>query len=273
MVKIFTVVRSVLDCSTLQRQLDRFNEWCLRNFLTISIDKCNAISFHRKLKPVIFDYAIAGSTLARVTQVRDLGVTLDCKLSFTSHRHDIVSRANRQLGFIFRIAEDFRDVACLRSLYCALVRSILEFCSVVWCPYQSTWTAKIESVQRKFTRLALRRAHNPAGWSPYEERCRILRLDTLEKRRHISQASFVAKVLAGEIDSPWILAQIQVYAPERPLRQRPYLQLARRNTNYGQHEPIRFMCSRFNVFSQLYRPNISTSMFQQRARLWYSSQF
>ncbi|KAL9698987.1 hypothetical protein quinque_002428 [Culex quinquefasciatus] len=44
------------------------NEWCVRNFLTISIEKCSTISFHRKLKPVVFDYAIAGNTLARVTQ-------------------------------------------------------------------------------------------------------------------------------------------------------------------------------------------------------------
>lgn len=226
-VKLFAVVRSVLDCSTLQRLLNCFNEWCVRNFLTISIEKCNVISYHRKLKPVVFDYAIAGSSLVRVTQVRDLGVTLDSKLSFKCHRHDIVSRANRQLGFIFRIADDFRDVGCLRSLYCALVRSILEFCSVVWCPYQSTWNAKIESVQRKFTRLALRRARDPTDWSSYEERCRVLRLDTLEQRRHVSQATFVAKVLAGEVDSPWIRAQIQIYNPERPLRQRPYLQLAR----------------------------------------------
>ncbi|XP_062701856.1 uncharacterized protein LOC134285311 [Aedes albopictus] len=38
-----------------------------------------------------------------------------------------------------KIAKGFQDPHCLRSLYCALVRSILEFAVVVWCPYQSTF--------------------------------------------------------------------------------------------------------------------------------------
>lgn len=86
----------------------------MRNFLTISIGKCNVISFHRKLKPVLFEYAIAGSTLVRVTQIKDLGVTLDRELKFNCHRQDIVARANRQLGFIFRIAEAW--LVCDRSI-------------------------------------------------------------------------------------------------------------------------------------------------------------
>lgn len=142
----------------------------------------------------------------------------------------------------------------------------------MWCPYQATWTAKIESVQRKFTRLALRRARNPVGWDTYEERCRVLHLDTLEQRRHISQGTFVAKILAGEIDAPSILGQLNLYAPERQLRQRALLQLASRNTIYGQHDPIRFMCSRFNVFWEFFDFNVSSSLFQHRARLWYSRQ-
>lgn len=68
----------------------------------------------------------------------DLGVLLDTKLSFVEHYFVIIAKANRNLGFIFNIAE-FHDRYCLRALYTTLVRSILESASIVWCPYNSMY--------------------------------------------------------------------------------------------------------------------------------------
>ncbi|XP_062537943.1 uncharacterized protein LOC134206265 [Armigeres subalbatus] len=50
----------------------------------------------------------------------------------------VIEKASRTLGFIFRVAKGFTDVYCLKSLYCSLVRSTLEYCSAVWHPnYQN----------------------------------------------------------------------------------------------------------------------------------------
>lgn len=75
---------------------------------------------------------------------------------------------------------------------------------------------------------------------------------------------FVAKVLVGEIDSPEILANLLVYAPERPLRTRSFLHLPARTVNYGLHDPIRYMAARFNEHYHLFDFGLATSTFRQR---------
>lgn len=265
-IKIVVVVRCENDCLVLQHLINVFCEWCDRNFVTISVQKCNVISFHRKQKPIIFNYTIDDLPLHRVDTIRDLGITLDSALTFKPHYLDTIAKANRQLGFIFKIADEFRDPTCLKALYCSLVRSIIEFGSVIWCPYQRVWIMRLETVQRKFVRYALRHLpwRDPTSLPPYEHRCQLLGIDTLESRRSTAQSVFVAKVLVGEIDSPEILANLLVYAPERPLRTRSFLHLPARTVNYGLHDPIRYMAARFNEHYHLFDFGLTTSTFRQR---------
>lgn len=187
-------------------------------------------------------------------------------MTFRFHYNDIVSRANRQLGFIFKIADEFRDPLCFRSLYCSLVRSILESCAIVWCPFQAIWIARIEAVQRKFVRYALRFLswRDPTNLPPYEERCRLLNIEPLEVRRKAAQALFAGKLLRGEIDCPALLLQLNLYAPERPLRQRVFLHLEPQNNNYALHEPIREISQRFNERFNMFDFNLSADVFRHR---------
>ena len=265
-VKLFKVIRDIANCHELQQLVDVFYEWCSSNRLSVSIQKCCAISFNRKKEPITFNYTMSGEPLLRVEQVRDLGVTLDTMLSFRQHYNEIIAKANRQLGFIFKIANGFRDPLCLRALYFSLVRSILENNSVVWCPFNNNWIARIESVQRKFVRYALRflpwRDHSQLP--PYEERCHLLGMKTLEQRRFDAQAVFVAKTLTGETDAPKILFLLNLYAPERSIRPRNLLHLAQRNAVYGQHDPIRFMSASFNIVASVFDFNITIATFKQR---------
>ena len=45
-------------------------------------------------------------------------------------------------GFIKRICTTFTDVQALQCLYISLVRSQLEYCSVIWNPWQCTFIDK-----------------------------------------------------------------------------------------------------------------------------------
>ena len=205
--KIFNVIRSHRDCLELQKNMDIFFSWCSNNCLTLSIEKCNIITFHRTRSPLIFDYTIAGQCLSRVSCVKDLGVLLDSELTFKCHYNNIIARANRQLGFIFKISSEFRNPLCLKSLYCSLVRSILETNAVVWCPFHANWSARIEAIQKKFVRYALRYLpwRDPLNLPPYEDRCRLLGIQPLEFRRRAAQAVFAAKFLTNNIDCPSLL--------------------------------------------------------------------
>lgn len=51
----------------------------------------------------------------------------------------------QMLGFICRNSRKFNDLLCWKTQYYVLVRSILEYCSIIWNPYQSTLINKIEN--------------------------------------------------------------------------------------------------------------------------------
>lgn len=121
---------------------------------------------------------------------------------------------------MFKFTKEFNDPYYLRALYSSLVRSILESTAVVWSPASSVAIRRIEGVQRKFIRFALRGLpwNNPIELPPYMDRCRLLSMDTLEKRRNIMRAVFVAKLLKGEVDAPNILARLNIHVPARSLR-------------------------------------------------------
>lgn len=62
----------------------------------------------------MFDYDILGTRLNRVSEVKDLGIILDEKLSFKPQISSTIDKASRQLGFIFKVAREFVDPLCLK---------------------------------------------------------------------------------------------------------------------------------------------------------------
>ena len=264
--KLYFVVRSVEDCERLQLLLNIFASWCQRNKLTLSIGKCVVITFHRISKPIEFAYEIDGVTLTRVDQVNDLGILLDSKLTFDLHRSAVISKASRQLGFISKIAKDFSDPHCFKALYCALVRPLLETAAVVWCPHQTSWSTRIERIQKRFLRLALKDLpwRNPSELPSYPDRCLLLGLDTLQRRRSIQQAILIGKLLNGEIDSPWLLSLLDLRAPQRTLRIDSSLVPRFHRTSYGYNEPVAACIRAFSLVEDLFLFNEPIHRFKNR---------
>ena len=95
--KLFKEIKCLDDCSELQKHLTTFVDWCSTNCLTLSVEKCNIISFQRKRSPIEYDYTISNQDLNRVQCIKDLGVLLDTELTFKIHYDGIIAKANRQL--------------------------------------------------------------------------------------------------------------------------------------------------------------------------------
>lgn len=158
--KLYCSVRTVRDAVGLQRDLDSLSSWCQRNGLFLNIKKCKVVSFHRKTSPMIFDYNLADETLERVNVVRDLGVLFDEKIQFSKHIDAVISKSYSMLGFMKRICSEFEDPEVLKTIYCAIVRSHLEYSSVLWTPNYAVHISRIESIQKKFVLYALRRIYS-----------------------------------------------------------------------------------------------------------------
>lgn len=271
--KMYLRICSINDCYFLQQQLHSFENWCRVNRMVVNPTKCSVISFSRKKESINFDYELSGTMIERTTHVKDLGVILDSQLTYKLHLSYVVDKASRVLGFIFRMAKSFSDIHCLKTLYCSLVRSTLEYCSVVWNPNYQNGADRIESVQRRFLRFALRRLpwRDPFRLPSYEDRCRLIELEPLRARRDTSRAIFVADLLQGRIDCSSLLEQININVQPRALRNNVMLRMPVRRTNYSMNGAIGGIQRVFNRVSTMFDFHLSRQTLRRRFSSFFNS--
>lgn len=218
--------------------------------MCLNVSKCN---FSKKTSILEYSYKIHDTPLFRQDSVVDLGLIIDAKFNFGRHIDNIINRANSTLGFIKRWSRDFADPYVLKILFCAFVRPILEYASVVWMPHYGVHIKRIEAVQKRFLRFALRHLpwSDPYRLPPYEDRLKLLGLSSLSKRREVAGVIFVHDIIAGEVDSPNLLSLININSRPRATRGQNFIYLDHHRTNYGSFEPVSAMSKNYNAFSSL----------------------
>lgn len=150
----------------------------------------------KRKQPFTSNFFLDNSVLEEVNEFRDLGITTDRHLSWNLHIDKVVAKANRMLGLIKRTCRDFDDRKTLRTLYRALVRSHLEYCSLIWSPYTKTNVEKLEKVQRRVTKFILK---TEDCYDSHLKKLNLLML-SLKKRRLLTDATLLYKVLHGLFD-------------------------------------------------------------------------
>ena len=80
-------------------------------------------------------------------------------------------------------------------LYCTLVRSQVEYGSVVWSPYTARNVDKLERMQRRGTKFIPWKKEFYLWRAP-----KCLNLLSLEKRRHLFDVTFLYKALNGHLN-------------------------------------------------------------------------
>jgi len=130
----------------------------------------------------------------------------------------MVNRALKVLGFIIRNTKLFKSVGCLCTLYYALVRSLLEFGSVVCQPYLVKDQLLLERVQNKFLNfiaLKMKIYHENHDYSNIRK---VLNIPTLTSHRAKADLDFLNSTLSGSLDVPDILAAIPFRVPSHSSR-------------------------------------------------------
>jgi len=146
----------------------------------------------RRLKGVpMDDLSIAGVMLKPSSQVRDLGVHIDCDLSLSAH----VSQLTRVCFYHIRQLRVIRKsltADTTHSLVRALVHSRLDYCNGVLAGQPDKCFDKLQSVLRASARLILRLP----GWSSVSNQMRQqLHWLPFPERVHFKQCTLVYKCL------------------------------------------------------------------------------
>ncbi|KAI5746597.1 hypothetical protein M8J77_005265 [Diaphorina citri] len=236
--KMARVVRGSDDRQHLQTALDGLVSWCGANGMVLNVDKCQVITFHRKKSPLFYDYVIHNTSLNRINQVKDLGVIFDCDLKFNSHYNALVNKAFKTLGFLYRNSREFESANTLKSLYCSLVRSSLEYCSVTWSPMYNVHIDALEKVQRVLLRMLAFKSNDLDNNTHIEDIMAHFNMQTLEHRRDSAQILFIVKLVLDKINCPAIMSKLKFKENPKNTRDVSVFDLYFYRTNIGINSPI-----------------------------------
>ncbi|KAK4305922.1 hypothetical protein Pmani_022196 [Petrolisthes manimaculis] len=173
--KIYKTIRTEADVETLQRNMERLNEWSRKWLLTFNASKCKIMHIGHDNQGN--DYQLGGVTLQKSSTENDLGITISSDLKSSAHVAKVAAKANSRLGIIKRNFTVL-DKEIILPLYLSLVRPILDFGVQCWSPHLAKDIQAIERIQRRATRLV-----PDLTQLPYTERCERLGLQTLSEPR------------------------------------------------------------------------------------------
>ncbi|XP_041985052.1 uncharacterized protein LOC121737440 [Aricia agestis] len=233
------------DHIKLQQDIDRIVKWSIDNKLYFNTTKCCVLSFSRARSPRQHQYCIEGTPLKRVTEIKDLGVSFTSDLNFRKHVVEVCKKAYRNLGFLLRQAHHFSNIAALKALYEALVKSHLEGNAVIWSPYEDKYIKMLDRIQNKFVRfIYLKRYGVYPGYPLLYPTLFVLGMVgyyKLEARREVALATYVVKVLRGETHNPAVLQGARLSVPDGYAERRrrpPLLEVSRARTNLLRMAPL-----------------------------------
>ena len=185
--KIFNAIKTSDESSILQDDINQLVEWTQKWQLPFNMEKTKVLHYGRNNSE--HNYQIGGLNIAKDCTEKDLGVTFDNSLKFSTHIASIVQKANSRLGIIKRNFS-IMSKEIIMPLYKSIVRPILEYGSSVWNPALRRDYLEIEKVQKRATKMISNISH-----LSYENRLRNLKLDSLAFRRRRSDMIQIYRIV------------------------------------------------------------------------------
>ncbi|VVC37203.1 Hypothetical protein CINCED_3A011718 [Cinara cedri] len=140
--------------------------------------------------------------------INDLGITLDQELQFHDHIDKSCCKALKTLRFIKRVSLEFNFISPLKALFCALIRSILEYDVVIRDPSSASSVNHLERIQRKFLSFAAMVLHNDHLPHEYNLVIKRLGLKILADRQISANNVFLRNLKNGSTDCSVLLSLI-----------------------------------------------------------------
>ena len=134
------------DGAALQQDLDNLSSWSVASGLAFNDKKCKLQTITRKRKPICTGYKVNGSTIKSCEVECDLGISLDCDLTWHAQVSHQAARANELLGFVRRNSRFIHSTSVRHTLYLGLVRAHLGYATQYWAPQGIELISKLESI-------------------------------------------------------------------------------------------------------------------------------
>ena len=144
----------------LQQDRLKLAMWCAKWRIKLNPEKTKVIIFSRSIlaRKTELNLKLYGETLKIYPQVKFLGITFDSQLNFKKHFEDILDRCNTRY-YRLRLLANKKwgpSPSSLIQIYKQCVRSIFEYGALSTITTSDNIISKIQRLQNKFIRLALR---------------------------------------------------------------------------------------------------------------------
>ena len=144
----------------LQQDLLKLATWCAKWRIKLNPKKTKVIIFSRSLlaRKAELNLTLYGEPLKIYPQVKFLGIIFDSKLTFQKHFEDILEHCNNRY-YRLRLLVSKKwgpSPATIVQIYKQCVRPIFEYGSLSTITVSDNIISKIQRLQNKFIRLALR---------------------------------------------------------------------------------------------------------------------
>ena len=237
---LYRPINSPQDHQTLQQDLNNLQIWADDWGMRFNAKKCYLLSTKSKSR---YFYTINDQILKQVQDNPYLGITFSEDLKWKTHINNTSKKANSTLGFLRRNLRHC-PLPCRKNAYLALVRSKLEYGSVVWDPYLKNDIDRLERVQRSAARFIT------GDYKSRHEGCVTNMLDdldlpSLEERRRQQRLTFLYKVVKGHVPAINIDHYFRAQKPKRTIRAKQFEDFVKKNI------VERSVCNNNQCFKQL----------------------
>lgn len=159
--KIWRNIHSLNDQNILQNDINNLYNWSVENRMTFHPGKCKVlpVTLQRNILDNlpfnIFWYELNGTIIDYVTSHTDLGVNVNTRSTWGPHCDTLVAKATTKLAILKRTCHFTTNQRQKRAFYLAIVRSLLEHCSVIWAPQYANHINKFAAVQKRAVKWIL----------------------------------------------------------------------------------------------------------------------
>ena len=208
---LYTEINSFQDHIKLQNDLKSLEVWATTWGMRFNAAKCYILSIR---STSTYMYSLNNTILKSVPNNPYLGVLLSNDLQWSDHICKITKKANSTLGFLRRNLRKCPP-KCRLNAYLSLVRSTLEYGSIIWDPHLKKDIDALERIQRAAARFITGdyKTRTPGS---IQHMMTKLELTSLQVRRKQLRLTFLYKVIEGLVPA---IPPDSYLKPQKPGRQ------------------------------------------------------
>ena len=202
--------------SLMRHNVNDINNYAHINNMQLNPSKCKEmrVDFLQYNSSQWQPMAVGGSAIESVTCFKLLGVYITSDLSWSSHCDYVVKKSNRRLYALRKLKSCGVSDRDLVAVYCSLIRSILEYASVVFANLPQYLSAALEKVQKRSLAIIF------GTDLSYEDTLARAGLISLEARRHNACIKFITDISQESVLYPLVSSRLVSSSAPYSLRSR-----------------------------------------------------